>query len=339
MFEFLPWSQKTLQEALAVYQNEARMSILDIELGGACNMCCIYCDTPSRKTTIKYDLQDIQQLLVDGKISWLFICGLGEPTAHSNILHLKEMLKICSEYNVKCCMFSNIVNFDNELFSYVDSGVLYPMFKLDGLDPELLSSLYGVERDVIDRQLKNVFELSKHVNNDGLHTNICASIVLTSKNIDYLPKLIKWCEEKGIFPLIGDLEDAGKGQAIFNNLKVSENKLFELSNYIECRTGSKYAIPICPSVLFGVHINHLGDIVVDKLSGLSCHWFWLKEPEVEVLSSIKGISFSKASKLIIENRKIKRKNVQNIIPLVPQLVFGGCGGNIYELLEFYIKQM
>lgn len=339
MFEFFPWSRKVLDDSLQVYNQDCRMSILDMELGGACNMCCVYCDTPRRNTPVQYGFSDIEKLLKEGCFSWLFICGLGEPTDKNNMCLLKRLLKECESNKIKCCMFSNVVNFDEEIFQYIDSDILYPMFKLDGLNPELLTSLYGVEKSLIDKQLENVYRICSHVKNSGKYTNVCASIVPTTKNIDCLPELIDWCLGNGIFPLIGDLEDAGKGQAVFNELKVSEDKLFELSRYFYKVTGEKYHVPICPSVLFGIHIDYKGNIVVDKLSGLSCHWFWLTEPKVCVLAELKNQSSLELSKLIIDNRNKHRNYLKDIINTLPHLVFGGCGGNICDLLDFYLTRM
>ena len=315
------------------------MSILDIELGGACNMCCVYCDTPTRNRKIQYTFSDIQELICAGNISWLFICGLGEPTIADNICLLKQLLALCKDSGVKCCLFSNIVNFDKDLFSYIDSETLYPMFKLDSTDPDLLTSLYGVDRNVIDRHLNNVQEMCKHVICKDNYTNVCASIVPTKKNFNQVPELVQWCFNHNIFPLIGDLENAGQGQSIYDKLKVSENDLLLLKKQISEIISFDYEIPICPSVLFGIHINNTGCIIVDKLSGLSCHWFWLKEPQVEVLSHIGELPFDEISQRIIDNRKSKIENVMQIMPSIPSLSFGGCGGNIKELLSFYINNL
>ena len=47
MIEYLPWSKKLLDESISSYKNGI-FSILDLELGGGCNLNCIYCDSPDR---------------------------------------------------------------------------------------------------------------------------------------------------------------------------------------------------------------------------------------------------------------------------------------------------
>ena len=53
---------------------------------------------------------------------------------------------------------------------------------------------------------------------------------------------------KNIFPLIGDLEDSGKGQNVYKKLKLSNEQL----KIIKKELSNDYKIPICPSVLFGI---------------------------------------------------------------------------------------
>ena len=339
MLEFLPWSEQTLQQSLKNYKEKHQMSILDIELGGACNMCCVYCDTPNRNMCVQYNTNDIEELIKKENIKWLFICGLGEPTMIDNIGLLKQLLALCQKLDVKCCLFSNIVNFDEDLFTYIDLGVLYPMFKLDSFDSGLLTSLYGVNQKTIEKHLSNVYEMCNHVKVDNNITNICASIVPTNINQDQIPKLVQWCVEHSIFPLIGELEAAGQGLSIYDKLKVSESDLSQLKKKIINVLGADYKIPICPSVLFGIHINHQGQIIVDKLSGLSCHWFWLKEPKVEIIASIREVSLFDVTRRIIDNRKGKVSDVRQFLLSSPSLIFGGCGGNITDLLSFYLENL
>ena len=34
----------------------------------------------------------IEKLMNDGKIQWVYVCGLGEPTAPANLRHLKQII-------------------------------------------------------------------------------------------------------------------------------------------------------------------------------------------------------------------------------------------------------
>ncbi|MBA7584182.1 hypothetical protein ES708_26135 [subsurface metagenome] len=61
MIEYLPWSKKEFEKTLNLYQKKY-FSILDIELGGACNLSCIYCDTPQKKAHSKINLDILNML-------------------------------------------------------------------------------------------------------------------------------------------------------------------------------------------------------------------------------------------------------------------------------------
>ena len=52
-----------------------------IELGGQCNYKCVYCDSPSRNKESIISTSKIEEVLKTKKIDWIYICGLGEPTA------------------------------------------------------------------------------------------------------------------------------------------------------------------------------------------------------------------------------------------------------------------
>lgn len=339
MFEYLPWSVEVLSDCWKQYQKSGKLNIIDIELGGACNFRCKYCDTPTYQKDIAYRLEDIETLILQGEIKWLFLCGLGEPTVGANMKDLKTILSFCKVYNVKCSMFSNIANFDDELFAYVEQEVLYPLFKLDSFDVNLIKKIYNISDRLAKNQLANVYRMAKVVKTNGHYTNIAASIVPSTDNFEELKEIVSWCYENSIYPLIGDLEDAGKGQDEYRAMKLTNKDLLQLRQFILEQTGEDYRIPICPSVLFGLHISYDGFVVVDEISGLSCHWFWLEEPQINKLCEIKGHTFDEMSNIVVENRKKLKDRIRDLMCNRERLVFGGCGGDVIDLLEFYLKKM
>ena len=97
-------------------------------------------------------------------------------------------------------------------------------------------------------------------------------------------------------------------------------------------------MPICPSVIAGIHITNEGWISVDKRSGLSCSWFWLEEPQIVKLCNINSLtSFDKANQLIINYRNKVYPQMKNLAKDVEEYPFGGCGGNVRELVFEYIN--
>ncbi|MDR2146729.1 MAG: hypothetical protein LBE91_09765, partial [Tannerella sp.] len=111
-----------------------------------------------------------------------------------------------------------------------------------------------------------------------------------------------------------------------------------IKSEIELQTNFEYEIPICPSVIGGIHIDYSGNIIVDEATGLSCHWFWLKEPKVKTLTTIYSeTTINSISEKIFDYRTQQLPTLKNMIDEIPILSFGGCGGNVKFLLEKYIS--
>lgn len=332
MVEYLPWSKTTFKSTCDSYL-QGKLRILDIELGGACNLNCIYCDSPDRDKKFENE-NEVTSLIESGNFDWLFICGLGEPTVSDNLLSLKKILGICKQNGVRCSMFTNLLNLDADILGFIDDGTLCVMFKLDTFSDEKIQLLYGgSSKDAIQIK-RNIDGLVKSVHVVEGCTNICASIVPTTKNYSEIPDIINFCSKHNIFPLIGDLEDSGKGADIYNQLKLSDEDLMLLKQEF----GENYVIPICPSVVGGVHISYDGQILVDELTGLSCHWFWLSEPKIHSLGKIgQENSYTEVVNKILGYRSKQLPYVKKTALNQPDLVFGGCGGNVRDLLNTYLQ--
>lgn len=332
MYEYLPWSKRVLDKSIVSYK-KGIIPILDLELGGGCNLNCIYCDSPDR--TKKFtSMREVQNFIESGKIEWVFICGLGEPTFAENKKYLLKILELCKNHKLKCSMFTNLLDFDEQLFDYIDEDVLYVMFKLDSFEEKRIQKLYGNHKIDIDQHQAKIQKLVKLTREKDGCTNLCASIVPTTLNFDELPKIISFCEENNIFPLIGDLEDSGKGQDVYGELKLSDEQLKQVKTLFN----EDYSIPICPSVLCGIHILYDGTVAVDESTGLSCHWFWLTEPCIYQMKKV--WEYSSYNEIIDEIRKYRCKKIPMVresIEHLDNLVFGGCGGDIKTLLEKYVS--
>lgn len=149
-----------------------------------------------------------------------------------------------------------------------------------------------------------------------------------------MPDIISFCQDNNIFPLIGDLEDSGRGQDVYLELKLSDDQLMKIRELFD----EDYSIPICPSVLCGIHILYDGTVALDKSTGLSCHWFWLTEPCVYRMKKVyEYTSYNEIAAEIISYRNDRILEVKNLIEGLDNLVFGGCGGDVKTLLEKYVK--
>lgn len=333
MYEYAPWSKKVLERILEI--SSTTLPILDVQLGGACNLNCIYCDTPKYHSPCSLDINSLERIIKNGNIEWVYTCGLGEPTASGNMETFKQILDICKKNGAKVSVFSNIVNLDDELLSYIEGGTLSVLFKLDSFDKEKMAYLYGRDKgQIILRNYQRLLEVTKL--SDGT-TNLGASIVPTKINYEDVYQIIDFCMEHGIFPLLGQLENAGRCSRIFEKMELKQEELFNLRTYINQKYGLTYQIPICPATISAMHITNQNDVIVDKKTGLSCAWFWLEDPEMITLGNIKEMPADMITKKIIDYRKSKFKDVVDIAKTLKPHPFGGCGGDAKTLLNQYIS--
>lgn len=332
MYEYLPWSKRELSRSLKDYRRGI-LSILDIELGGDCNFHCRYCDSPDRKKEFHVDFSKIDQVMNEGRIRWIYICGLGEPAFGRNQEILERLLVMAEKYHVRCSIFTNLSNLSDRLMEYVDKGILYLLFKMDSMDEEILSDLYGVEH--ASGQIEKVKEIAEHVILQDGCTNLAASIVPTKQNYAEVPRLVEWCREKNIYPLVAELEYAGAGTNSFEQLSLDREELSDIKWRIVEQCGENLLVPVCPAMISGIHINHNGIITVDRETGFSCHWFWLKDPKVKPLADFnKDGTWKEYSEQIKKYRKEQTEKVRQYLDKSDNelYVFGGCGGSIKELL-------
>ncbi len=333
MYEYAPWAKDTLHRILAT--SSKSLPILDIQFGGACNLNCIYCDTPRYGAPCLLDLESIEKMINSGTIQWIYACGLGEPTAKGNVEAFKQILAMCKKMSVKVSVFSNLVNLDAELLDYIENGTLYVLFKLDSFSHEVMQFLYGSDRS--QTILKNYQRLKEAVRTSNGTTNLGASIVPTAKNYEEIYTIVDWCMENNVYPLLGQLENAGKCTHIFNELELKEKELLALRNYIQTKYGVHYQIPVCPATISGVHITNTNHVIVDERTGLSCGWFWLDEPKMIQIGNITNMTLEEITAKIIAYRKSKFADVIRIERELEPNPFGGCGGDAKVLLGQYIS--
>ncbi len=152
--------------------------------------------------------------------------------------------------------------------------------------------------------------------------------------------IVEDCINSHIFPLLGELELSGKGQTNYENLSLNAEELMTLKVKVEKLWGSDYFIPTCPAVINGIHINNCSNVTVDFFSGLSCHWFWLQEPKTTTLTHFYNISNAQEiTNKIFDYRKKKIKDVKEYLESHSRIggAFGGCGGDVVNLFNEYLK--
>jgi MoaA/NifB/PqqE/SkfB family radical SAM enzyme len=338
MKEFYPWASIVYQDAIAKYK-AGHFSILDIQLSGKCNYNCVYCDSPDRGLAVNIDFGHLEQLVrqEDGMCNWMFVCGLGEPLWGDNKISLLRLLQLCKELGIKCSIFTNGSNVDDRILRFIQEGILYPVIKIDTFDLDLSKELYGYQHaqktlDAIDV----LFAIARESKSN--YCSVAASIVPTTKNLREIPVIVKRCVDNQTFPLLGQLEYAGKAINSYDDLLLSKEQLLVLKNRISTDIKSEYRIPICPSVISGMHISSSGYVSVDKKSGLSCSWFWMETPDTVNICNINELtSLQDAGNRIIEYRKKMIPYMIENRSKIEEQPFGGCGGNIIDLVSDYIE--
>lgn len=338
MIQYKPWSMSVVQ-TMAQKACEGVFTCLDIEVGDKCPYNCVYCESPSQNRISKLDINKVCLLLETKQFKWVYICGIGEPTFDSNEQQLLKILECCKQNDAKCSIFTNLSNLSDTLVKYIRDDVLYCAFKFDSQSVDIISELYNPSN--IQEHIANIGKIVDLVHCDGETTNIAASIVPTKYNINEIPNLIHWCLDHNIFPLVAQLEYTGAAKEVYEKLVVDDETLIKLNEDISQIAGEGYRVPFCPAIFAGISITYDNKIVVDRRTGLSCHSFWLDDPDLDVVcddfSSL--MTLEDITKRIIDARVDRYKNFMENRELFKYDILGGCGGNRKDVFELYDKML
>lgn len=137
---YRPWDSGLAKQSLQDSW-EGEFSILDLQLGSACNAHCRHCDSScsSLHESADLDINEVVRLLGEMRQSrnyfslehqseplWCFICGLGEPTEPTeNLPKLLELLDRTAEIGVNFALFNNGLYWDEKLNKHLGGGGAY----------------------------------------------------------------------------------------------------------------------------------------------------------------------------------------------------------------------
>ena len=346
MVEFYPWSRKVLNENIKS-QQIGRMPVLDLELTAQCTgASCIYCDSKPKVGCAHANEIDwvlLNDVLVQSKelgLKWIYTCGLGEPMEDGKFWNLLDFIK---NNGINLSMFTNGVFIkDINIARRLKESNVHIILKLDTFDEKKFDRVLnkpGTAKKVYDA---NEYLLSAgYGSKDGKYTDLAYSIVPTILSLDGIPSVIDFADRNGVFASIGELENAGNvyAKGIKDIIDVSSDDLLKLKNYADSYADGAYKRPICSAILTGLHIDNLGDCIVDRQSGLNCKWFLLNEPDTYYIGNVKKDLVAALLKKVNDYRKeqfIKNRELFNEYRQ-GKFVFGGCGGNISEVFELAFK--
>lgn len=346
--EYYPWSKAVLEKSLDMHKH-GMIPTLDIELTAKCSgACCIYCDSKPNVCASgqlgEIDFEVVKKVVLDAKeygLKWVYTCGLGEPLEDDKFWNLIHLLK---ENNICMSMFSNgIFIKDIYMARELKEHNVSIILKMDTFDENKFDTILGKKGTAkkIYAARDNLIAAG-YCAKDG-YSNLAFSIVPTSLSMEGIPDVIAYSKKYGIFSSIGELEQAG--EVIHNNLNdklsIAYSDVAKLKVLADAYIEGTYMRPICPCILTGVHIDNLGNCVVDKDTGLNCKWFLLKNPQIIKLGNIytNGIFelFCKVNKYRKNCFKEKADLIKSLCNV--SYVFGGCGGNPKDIIELARMQL
>ena len=346
--EYYPWSKAVLNQCLEA-NRIGRIPALDLELTAKCTGAyCIYCDSRpgvcDKENPLELDFPTLKQAVFEAKgrgLKWVYTCGLGEPLEDSKFWDLIQLFK---EHDIVLSMFTNGVFIKNiDIATRLKECNVNIILKMDTFNAENFDKILG--RSGIANKIYKARDLllqAGYGSKDGKYTDLAFSIVPTSLSIDGIPEVISFCEENGIFPSVGELEQAGE---VINNkltdvLGINKQQILSLKDAADKYYNGSYMRPICPCILSGVHIDNIGNCVVDRDTGLNCKWFLLKDPQTIVIGNIRDSSIIDLFIKAQEYRKNMFTSRKDRILELGQVsyVFGGCGGNPKDIIRLAIEQ-
>jgi len=347
MTMFLPWSESTLQEMFELFSKK-KMPILDLEMSALCGHRlvsggCLYCDSPTGKPhlnepTVGTLLSFISEAKNDLDLRWIYICGLGEPFDDPK---LKTLVKFASKLGISTSFFTNGINYTYEDLRFLFDHQVSLLIKCDSLNHDTFGKLLGTsDRSIVDTIYKTIemaIDIGFTNSNTTGTTRLALSIVPTKHNKTDILDVFNYCKHHNIYPLLAQLEHAGRGRILFDELSLNDEELLKIKASITELYEAKYEIPVCPASITGIHINNIGNCVIHETTGLSCLWFELSEPQFKIVGNINDSSPSNLWKTVQAYRKTCLANVKCYGHDFPTNIFGGCGGN--KILEVYFKAM
>lgn len=341
MFEYLPWSRRILSEMIDS-QKKGGIPTLDLELTAKCTgASCIYCDSKPEvcchEQFGEYDFSVMKKMILTAKargLKWIYTCGLGEPLEDGKFWDLIHLLKA---NDIGLSMFSNGIFIQNiDIAHELKEHNVNIILKMDTFDEKNFDLILGKKGIASKIYAARDYLIEAGYGEKNGYTDLAFSIVPTSLSIDGIPDVIIYAKEHGIFASVGELEQAGEviNKNLSCTLGISEDKVMKLKEIADSYVEGAYMRPICPCILTGLHIDNLGNCVVDEDTGLNCKWFLLKDPHTIKLGNIYEENITSLFNKVNTYRK---KCFETKLPFIIKscdvsYIFGGCGGNPKDII-------
>lgn len=342
MITYYPWSEEVLNKCLSGH-DRGELSTLDLELTAICtHASCIYCDSRPEvgsRHPNELNYREAEKLLKDAKklgLRWMYTCGLGEPLEDSRF---KRLVEIAYTLRIRLSVFTNGILIDKKMAKWLHKNKVCLILKLDTLNGMVFDKILGKKGTApkIYKAIELLLDVGYGKNCGYDYTDLAFSIVPTLLNIDDIDVVIKFASENNIFPSVGELERAGRAleNKTYIDLALDKEEMLSLKEKVEKLLWKGYTRPICPTIITGVHIDDIGNCVVDSETGLNCKWFLLREPMTKILGNVRKDSLVTMFKSVREYRRRCFETDGNGVRHCESVeyVFGGCGGSPRKIIQ------
>ncbi len=341
MITYYPWCDEVLDECLRAHDS-GDLVTLDLELTANCTSAsCIYCDSRPKvgsKYTNELTKAETKNLLEEALscgLKWIYICGLGEPLEDDRFVGLVEEAAI---HDVRMSVFTNGILIDAQTATWLHKKAVNLVLKMDTFEEPDFDRILGRKGAA-----QRIYEATEFLLSSGYgkgyadYTDMAFSIVPTQLNLNGIDKVIEYAKEKNIFPSVGELEQAGRTlrKKTYQDLALDHANIVSLKERVEHLLWKGYTRPICPSIITGLHVDNIGNCVVDAETGLNCKWFLLREPKVEILGNIRQNSVEELLRRARGYRETCFQRNASAIDFCESIeyIFGGCGGSPRKIIQ------
>lgn len=316
-----------------------KKEVLDIRLGNTCQLACRgCCGSKCNTANVLPDTADIIWLADRLDTKLIMIDEVGEPTEANNRGTFKAILAFAKERGILVSCFSNMVDWDDELFWYVGCGTLCVLYQLYSENYATLCSYHQVDKVAEIRENINRLKTRVRIAAGGA-TNIAASMYPTTENIHEIPTMFNSCLYHGIYPFVGEYLRMGRGDENGDQLEVSNDELAELHATVSKIIGEDYEIPLCPCILNGVHMVENGTIIVDENTGFACDGLSYEDSTLHVIGKIGDPGLVDAGALlrrIHEYEQARLPYIRELRDKMPDYYFGSCSGRPKKILDAWL---
>ena len=315
-----------------------KKEVLDVRLGNTCNLACRGCCGSKCETTSTDTLpgiNTISRLTRALGTRLIMIDEIGEPTEIRNRDAFKSILRFCKREGILVSCFSNMVDWDEELFGYVKEGTLCVLYQLYSEDPETMRAYHQVDK--VAEIKANTARLKLLAKVTAGATNVAASIYPTRDNIHEIPDMVRDCLKFNVYPFVGEFLRMGMGDENGDSLEVSSDELAKLHATVSEIVGYDYEVPLCPCILNGVHLVGGNRIIVDKNTGFACDGLSFEDAEAKTICFLtRATIYGDIPQKIAEYEQARLPYIRQLRDRMPDYYFGSCSGRPKKILDEYL---